>query len=76
MKLRRENRGPLLPVVQQGINRKLLARALGVGAVDIISVSRNFFDGSCEIRFVIYKDEAQAVSRYLAPTDLTSPEET
>lgn len=76
MKLRRENRGPLLPVVQQGINRKLLARALGVGAVDIISVSRNFFDGSCDIRFVIHKDEAQALSRYLAPTDLTPPEET
>lgn len=69
MKLRRENRGPLLPVVQQGINRKLLARALGVGAVDIYSVSRNFVDGSCEIKFLIHKDEAQAVSRYLAPKE-------
>lgn len=68
-KLRRENRGPLLPVVQQGINRKLFARALGVGAVDIISVSRNFFDGSCEIKFVMHKNEAEAVSRYRVPKE-------
>jgi hypothetical protein len=66
VKLRRENRGPLLPVVQQGVNRKLLARALGVGAVDIISVSRSFVDGSCDISFIIHKDEAQAVTRYLS----------